>query len=404
MQKLQWLLLMISLSSCVGSFEDGGSPVRLIVSVNPTSSGSIDCKGNALIIPQKPGLVLLDLSRFTGTSSNLECGKFLELTGAPFSTINDAISTPNIYVSLPSKGVVQRFNYQTPNTLLPQSPEFKPGDGSEFCPTQLVVTQETFPNTQRLAVLDNPSNDQNTGCVSSSNRKLRVLVFTIGAAITPPLTPTSNPKEFDISNFNFSSGGVSIAVFNNRLYVLGAEFNGRYRIVRFELSDPTIKISSDLFSLDAKSVSLSVIQNQNRILASFPNDTTGKVLPIVENNGVTPNTVAFGDELRAGTTATDPVIGKTTLIRSGGFSTSSFTLFLRSDNVLFQKASQFVSQNLSSPIDATFPLDNSIWLLSIKSLLKADTRFFPEKPQFDSGIDLTGLNPGNVVWTFDESQ
>jgi hypothetical protein len=409
------LLLMLLISSCTGSFEDSGTPVRLILSVNPSSSKEIACIGQKLTVP-KPGLVLLNPNRFSSTANQAEsCGAFVELPGAPFNAVNGAELTgaPSIFVSIPSQSVIKQFIYkdtvQDPNTLT-QKLEFKytpkeSTDDPAFCPTQLVVSRDN----QRLAVLDNP-NDVSANCGGS--RIPRIVIFNISNA--------SIVTRIDISKVNSfiraDSKEISIALLNNRLYVLG-EFASQYKITSFDLNaaDPNTNsstITSDQsklpptfssFPTNNPKVDLSIVQNV--LLASLSNENGGQVFPIVENT--TLKTIAFGEERRAGSLATDLPIGKTTTVRSNASSSSissNFTLFLRPNNILFQRSTQFATQSIDSPIDATFPADNTIWVLNASRLRKVDTRDFPEKPQFDTGIDLTDLNPGNLVWTLNENQ
>ncbi len=417
------LLLLFLISSCTGSFEDSGTPVRLVFSVNPSLSKEIACIGQNLTVPIKPGLVLLDPNRFSSSSNQIDsCGAFVLLPGIPFNTVNGAEITgiPSIFISIPSQSVIQQFIYKStsntvedPNTLTKKI-EFKYkqkdlNDDPGFCPTQVVVSRDN----QRLAVLDNPNfdnpNDVSADCGGS--RIPRVVVFNISDA--------SVVARIDISKVNnFIAGDskeISIALFNNRVYVLG-QFAGQYKITSFDLNavDPnanTSTITSDQsklpptyssFPTNNPKVDLSVVQNG--LLASLSNDISGQVFPIVED--LTLKTITFGEERKAGSLVSDPFIGKTTLVRVNPNSSSitNFALFLRPDNILFQRTTQFAVQSIDSPLDATFPADSTIWVLNTKRLFKVDTRDFPEKPQFDTGIDLTDLNPGNLVWTLNENQ
>jgi hypothetical protein len=419
-RRLIFVALML-LISCTGSFEDSGTPVRLIFSVNPSSSKDIACIGQTLAVPKSPGLVLLDPNRFASSVNQTDsCGAFVSLLGAPFNTVNGAEITgaPSVFVSIPSQSVVKQFTYlqsanntvQIPNTLT-QKIELKylqkdQNDDPGFCPTQLAISRDN----QRLAVLDNP-NDTQAACVSTDIRLPRIIVFNIANASILARIDISK-----VSNFiDGKSKAISIALLNNnRLYVLG-EFAGQYKITSFDLNatDPN---TTNIFLFDPSKlppsyssfptfnpkVDLSFVQNG--LLASLSNDVSGQVFPIIEDT--TLKTITFGEERKAGSLATDPPIGKTTTVRSNASSasiTSNFTLFLRPDNILFQRSTQFAVQNIISPIDATFPADNTIWVLNTKRLFKLDARDFPEKPQFDTGIDLTDLSPGNLVWTFDEN-
>jgi hypothetical protein len=401
MRTLLFILCILSISSCTGSFEEGGSPVRLIISLNPSRVASIACNGQVLPISQNPGLVLLDLNRLSGTSSTLECGRYFNLDAAPYQTINGAElnNVPSVFVSLPTLSTVQRYSYKNPNILTKQVAEYKylpklASDNPAFCPTQLTVSQD---NTW-LGVLDNPS-DKIPKCDLSNTRLPRIIIFSV--------TNTTLQKEINLSGFIDSTPSeISIAILSNRLYVLGS-FTGKYRIRRYDLgiTDPNTSFITTEFANDnASSVNLSVVKS--RLLVSFKNASDGRLLSVIEDNAVTPNTIRFGDELRAGTTANDPVIGKTNQVRASGLVGANFTLFLRPDNVLFQRDTQFAATNLNLPLDATFPPDNSIWVLNANRLRKVDTRNFPQPPSFDDrpDLDLTGLNPGNVVWVFDENQ
>jgi hypothetical protein len=395
---------LLLLSSCTGSFEEGGSPIRLIISLNPNTTNqvsSIACNGQVLPISQYPGLALLDFNRLSGTSSTLECGSYSKLDAAPYQTINGAElnNVPSVFVSLPTQATVQRYSYKNPNTLTKQVVEYKyipklATDNPNFCPTQLTVSQDNL----LLGVLDN-SSDTIAKCTSNNTRLPRVIIFTIANS--------SLQKEINLSNFiDSTTGEISIAILNNRLYALGS-FTGKYRIRRYELgvTDPNTSFITTEFANDnASSVNLSVVKS--RLLVSFKNASDGRLLSVIEDNNVTPNTIRFGDELRVGTTTNDPLIGKTNQVRAAGSSGANFTLFLRPDNVLFQKDTQFAVTNLNLPLDATFPPDNSIWVLNANRLRKVDTRNFPQPPSFDDrpDLDLTGLNPGNVVWVFDENQ
>lgn len=391
MTKFLILSLAVLLWSCTGSLEDG-SPVRLVVSLNPSSSGNITCKGNVLNLDKLPSLVLLDITRFTGSTSSNPCGTITPLSGAAFQMINGAeTSVPSVFVSIPSQSTVQRFLFQNTaansNTLVQQALQYKPSDNSVFCPTQLAVTQDNL----KLAVLDDPKRG---GCPTLPVRDPRVLIFDLSKS-------TLSFQSIDLKRFDFSSGDISMTVFSNRLYVLGA-FAGAYQVARFDLNapDPSVNpVTSGSFNFAPTDTSVKLNVAQNRVLASFSSNLNGLVVPILEDATQTPP-IRFGDELKTGAAATDQAIGKTNLIRSN----SSFTLFLRPENVLFQQATNFGVASLNTALDATFPPDNSIWVLNANRLQKADTRNFPtDKPQFDSGIDLTGLNPSNVVWTFDEN-
>ena len=404
------LVVVLALSGCTGSLETDSSPVRLVVSINPNATGSVDniaCNGQNLAIPKSPALVVLDTNRFLTNSSN-PCGTITSLTGAAFQTINglEVTGFPSVFVSIPTQSTVKQFTFQNNATPLKERNNFIPAITNGYCPSQLVTGLRTSNELQKLGILDNPYNDINTNCVSSSSKKPRVLVFNVPTIADPPTAPILL-AEIDLSALNFidtNNNPISIAIFNNFLYVLGT-FTGQYRVRRYDLTaaKPSESfITTDFFTATATNAKLTVVQN--RILMSFSDNFTGKVLPLIEDPGVTPNTIRFGDELRAGSTASDPVIGKTTAIRSASPSSSGFTLYLRPDNVLFQQSSQFASSNLTTGIDATFPPDNSIWVLNSNFLFKADTRDFPtQKPRFDAGIDFTGLNPGNVVWVFDEN-
>jgi hypothetical protein len=427
MKKIVLLPILILISSCTGSFEDSGTPVRVVVSVNPDLVKNIPCIGQQLAVSKSPnlvspGLVLLDPNRFSSSVNQVNsCGAFFPLPGVPFDVVNGAetIVSPSVFVSIPSQSVVKQLTYlrsanntvQDPNTLV-QKLEFKytpidSKDDPNFCPTQLAISRDNL----RLVVLDNPNfekpNYNSANC--SAARIPRIIIFNIADG--------SIFKRIDIAKTNLfieaSSKEISIAVLNNRLYVLG-EFATRYKISSFNLlaSDPnTDTITSDgsrlpptfsSFPTNNPKVNLSIVQNG--LLASLSNDDGGQVFPIVED--LTQRTIAFGDERLAGSLAADPPIGKVTTIRSNAFSSSissNFTLYLRPNNILFQRNTQFAAQTISSPIDATFPADNTIWVLNTKRLFKVDTRDFPEKPQFDTGIDFTDLNPGNLVWVLDEN-
>jgi hypothetical protein len=422
------ILVLSSLMACTGSFEDSGTPVRLVLSVNPSSSKEIACIGQKLTVP-KPGLVLLDPNRFSSTTNQTEsCGAFVDLPGVPFNAVNGAELTgaPSIFVSIPSQSVIRQFIYapssnnntvQEPNTLT-QKLEFKytPKDVTDdpaFCPTQLAIIRDnqSSGNNQRLAVLDNP-NDVKDPCGKNTTRLPRIVIFNTSDG--------SIFRRIDISKVNnFINGAskeISIALLNNRLYVLG-EFASQYKITSFDLNaaDPNAienTITSDQsrlpptyssFPTVSSKVNLSLVQNG--LLASLSDNNSGQVFPIVEDT--TLKTIAFGEERRAGSLATDPPLGKTTAVRSNASSpsiSSNFTLFLRPNNILFQRSTQFATQSIDASLDATFPADNTIWVLNASRLRKVDTRDFPEKPQFDTGIDLTDLNPGNLVWTLNENQ
>jgi hypothetical protein len=427
MKKILLLPILILISSCTGSFEDSGTPVRVVVSVNPDLIKNIPCVGQQLAVSKgpnllNPGLVLLDPNRFSSSVNQINsCGAFFPLPGVPFDVINGAepIGSPSVIVSVPSQSVVKQltFAYSKNNTVedpstLAQKLEFKytPLDNTDdpnFCPTQLAVSRDNL----RLAVLDNPNfekpNYNSANC--SATRVPRIIIFNVADG--------SVFKRIDIAKTNLlieaSSKEISIAVLNNRLYVLG-EFAGKYRISSFNLSasDPNVDfIKSDesrlpptfsSFPTNNPRVDLNIVQNG--LLASLSNDNSGQVFPIAED--LTQKTIAFGDERLAGSVATDLPIGKVTTIRSNAFSSSissNFTLYLRPNNILFQRNTQFALQTIASPVDATFPADNTIWVLNTKRLFKVDTRDFPEKPQFDTGIDFSDLNPGNLVWVLDEN-
>ncbi len=424
MRTLLLITFMLLISSCTGSFEDSGTPVRLVVSVNPDLGKNIPCPGQQLEVPLKPGLVLLDPNRFSSSSNQVNsCGAFFPLLGVPFDVVNGAetLGSPSVFVSVPSQSVVKQLTYlhsanntvQDPNKLT-QKLEFKytPIDSKDdpaFCPTQLSISRDN----RYLAVLDNP-NDIDEPCGKNITRAPRVVIYNI--------VDGSIFKRIDITKNNFIDGTskeMSIALLNNRLYVLG-EFGNKFKIssVDFNAVDPNAignSITSDgarlpptfssFPSLTSK-VDLSIVQNG--LLASLSDNNGGQVFPIVED--LTLKTIAFGDERLAGSLATDQPIGKVTTIRSNAFSSSissNFTLYLRPNNILFQRNTQFAVQTIGSPIDATFPADNTIWVLSTilntKRLFKVDTRDFPEKPQFDAGIDFGDLNPGNLVWVLDEN-
>jgi hypothetical protein len=407
MQKKLFIPIVLLISSCTGSFEAGSSPIRLVFSVNPTASVNLACPGSStkLPIPQQPGLVLLDMNQLIGNNPGVPCGAFLSLPGVPLQTISSQESIPSIFVSLPSKGttpnkiqgVVQRFTYTATNTLSLQT-EFKPSDGSNFCPTAIAL------NTTYLAVLDDPNNPF---CVTPNrNNTARILVFNLLNPSNPSIISQTNLLDTPIS------GNVSLSISStNFLYVLGA-FN-QYRINRFDLGNLTISPiqSSFLSGVDSSTTKTDLSIAGGRLLAAFSSnsstDTIGSVLPIVENTSVTPSTISFGEELRAGD-ANNPVIGKTFSIQSNPSDFSSFVLYLRPNNVLFQKNLQFIQSNLSStniPLDATFPPDNSIWLLTTNTLFNADTRNFPSTtPTLNAIVDLSNLNPGNLIWTLDNNQ
>ncbi len=418
MKKFLLLSILILTSSCTGSFEDSGTPVRVVVSVNPDLSKNISCIGQQLEVPKSPGLVLLDPNRFSSSVNQVNsCGAFFPLQGIGFDVVNGAetIGSPSVFVSVPSQSVVKQLTYfrsanntvQVPNTLA-QKLEFKytpidNKDDPDFCPTQLSVSRDN----RFLAVLDNP-NDVNEFCGKNITRLPRVVIFNIADG--------SIFKRIEVSKNNFIDGTskeISISLLNNRLYVLG-EFGSKFRISSFNLlvTDPNLDfIKSDesrlpptfsSFPTNNPKVDLSIVQNG--LLASLSNDNGGQVFPIVED--LTQRTIAFGDERLAGSLATDLPIGKTNTIRSNAFSSSivsNFTLYLRPSNILFQRNTQFAAQTIASPIDATFPADNTIWVLNTKRLFKVDTRDFPEKPQFDTGIDFSDLNPSNLVWVLDEN-
>ncbi len=423
MRKILLISFIFLISSCTGSFEDSGTPVRLVVSVNPDVSKNIPCPGQQLEVPQTPGLVLLDPNRFSSASNQTNsCGAFFPLSGVGFDVVNGAetIVSPSVFVSVPSQSVVKQLTYvhsanntvQDPNTLV-QKLEFKytpidKNDDPAFCPTHLSVSRDN----QYLAVLDNP-NDISKLCGDNTTRLPRVIIFKI--------VDGSIFKRVKVSKNNFIDGTtkeMSIALLNNRLYVLG-EFGNKFRISSFNIlaTDPiTDFIKSDdtklpptfsSFPNPSSKVDLSIVQNSNSqtiLLASLFDNNVGQVFPIVED--LTLKTIAFGDERLSGSLATDLPIGKVTTIRSNAFSSSissNFTLYLRPNNILFQRNTQFAAQTISSPIDATFPADNTIWVLNTTRLFKVDTRDFPEKPQFDTGIDFSDLNPGNLVWVLDEN-
>jgi hypothetical protein len=420
MRRIHLIPLILLISSCTGSFEDSGTPVRVVLSVNPDVSKIIPCPGQQLDVPKTPGLVLLDPNRFSSSSNQVNsCGAFFDLQGIGFDVVNGAetIGSPSLFVSVPNQSAVKQLTYkrsanntvQDPNTLT-QKLEFKytpidSKDDSAFCPTQLSVSRDN----KYLAVLDNP-NDVALPCGENTTSRLpRVVIFNI--------TNGSIFQRIDIAKTNLfidkTSKEISISFLNNRLYVLG-EFAGKYKITSFNLITTDLNldtINSDSsrlpptfssFPTNNPKVDLSIVQNG--LLASLSNDNGGQVFPIIED--LTQKTIAFGDERLAGSLATDQPIGKVTTIRSNAFSSSissNFTLYLRPNNILFQRNTQFAAQTIASPIDATFPADNTIWVLNTKRLFKVDTRDFPEKPQFDTGIDFTDLNPGNLVWVLDEN-
>lgn len=417
------LVPFIFLISCTGSFEDSGTPVRLVLSVNPDIAKNITCTGQQLAVSQAsglvaPGLVLLDPNRFSSSSNQTNsCGAFFALPGVGFDVVNGAetIGSPSVFVSVPSQSVVKQLTYfhsanntvQDPNRLV-QKLEFKytPIDSKDdpaFCPTQLSVSRDNI----YLAVLDNP-NDISKFCGDNTTRLPRVIIFKI--------VDGSIFKRVEVSKNNFIDGTtkeISIALLNNRLYVLG-EFGNKFRVSSFNIlnTDPiTDFIKSDdtklpptfsSFPNPSSKVDLSIVQNG--LLASLSDNNGGQVFPVIED--LTLKTIAFGDERLVGNLATDLPIGKVTTIRSNAFSSSiasNFTLYLRPNNILFQRNTQFAAQTIASPLDATFPADNTIWVLNTARLFKVDTRDFPEKPQFDTGIDFTDLNPGNLVWVLDEN-
>jgi hypothetical protein len=425
MRQLLLIPLILLISSCTGSLEDSGTPVRLVISVNPDSSKTIACTGQQLPVPQSPGLVLLDPNRFSSSSNQINsCGAFFGLPGVSFDVVNGAetIGSPSVFVSVPKLSVVKQLTYfhsanntvQDPNTLV-QKLEFKytPTDSNDdpaFCPTQLSVSRDN----QYLAVLDNP-NDVSKPCGDNLTRVPRVIVFKI--------TDGSIFRRVEISKNNSIDGTskeISISLLNNRLYVLG-EFGSKFRISSFDLNATDINAIVNIIKSDdsklpptfssfpnpSSTVDLSIVQNisgQTILLASLSDNNVGQVFPVVED--LTLKTIAFGDERLAGSLATDLPIGKVTTIRSNAFSSSissNFTLYLRPNNILFQRNTQFATQTITSPLDATFPADNTIWVLNTTQLLKVDTRDFPEKPQFDTEIDFSDLHPSNLVWVLDEN-
>ncbi len=420
MRTLLLIPVILLVSSCTGSFEDSGTPVRLVLSVNPDTAKNIPCTGQQLAVPQNPGLVLLDPNRFSSSSNQVNsCGAFFPLQGVGFDVVNGAetIGSPSVFVSVPSQSVVKQLTYlhsanntvQDPNKLT-QKLEFKytPADKNDdpaFCPTQLSVSKDN----RFLAVLDNP-NDISKLCGDNITRVPRVVVFNIADG--------SIYRRVEISKNNSIDGTskeISIALLNNRLYVLG-EFGSKFRISSFDLNATDINAIANIIKSDdtklpptfssfpnpSSKVDLSIVQNG--LLASLSDNNGGQVFPVIED--LTQKTIAFGDERLAGSLATDLPIGKVTTIRSNAFSSSissNFTLYLRPNNILFQRNTQFAAQNILSPLDATFPADNTIWVLNTTRLFKVDTRDFPEKPQFDTGIDFSDLNPGNLVWVLDEN-
>ena len=90
------LVPFIFLISCTGSFEDSGTPVRLVLSVNPDIAKNISCTGQQLAVSQAsglvaPGLVLLDPNRFSSSSNQVNsCGAFFPLPGVGFDILNGA--------------------------------------------------------------------------------------------------------------------------------------------------------------------------------------------------------------------------------------------------------------------------------------------------------------------------
>jgi hypothetical protein len=409
--KYPTLLLILAVSSllaCTGSLEAGSSPIRLVFSVNPSASVNLACPGSktALPIAQNPGLVLLDMNQLIGNNPTVACGAVLPLAGVPFQTIGGLESTPSIFVSLPSKGAapnktqgaIQRFTYTGTNTLSLKS-EFKPSDGSNFCPTAIAL------NTTYLVALDDPNNQN---CVAQNNNTpARILVFNLSNPSNPSIIANTNLFDIPIS------GNISLSISSsNILYALGA-FTNQYRINRFDLTNLTnAPIQSNFLNgVNATSILTDLSIVGGRLLAAFSsnnlNDTTGSVLPLVENTAVTPLTISFGDELRTGDTSS-PAIGKTFSIQSNSSDPSSFVLYLRPNNVLFQKNSQFAQSSLSStntPLDAIFPPDNSIWLLTTNTLFNTDTRNFPSTaPSLNAIVNLSNLNPGNLVWVLDNNQ
>ncbi len=407
------ILALSGLLACTGSFEAGSSPIRLVFSVNPSQLVNLGCPGSASSLPiaaqpgsvVQPGLVVLDMNQLIGNNPTVPCGAFQSLPGVPFQTIGSQESTPSIFVSLPSKttptktqGVIQRFTYTTANTLSLQT-EFKPSDGSNFCPTAIAL------NTTYLAVLDDPNNPN---CVTPNrDTTARILVFNLSNPSNPSVISQANLLDTPIS------GNVSLGISStNFLYVLGA-FSNQYRINRFDLNNLNNAAiqSSSLSNSNALQTNVDLNLVGGRLLAAFSNtdlnNTTGSVLPIVENTALTPNTISFGDELRTGD-SNSPAIGETFSSQSNPSDPSSFVLYLRPNNVLFQKNAQFVQSNLSStitPLDATFPPDNSIWLLTNNILFNVDTRNFPNTaPSLNTIADLSNLNPGNLVWTLDNNQ
>jgi hypothetical protein len=425
MRRLLLIPFILLVSSCTGSFEDSGTPVRVVVSVNPDAGKNIHCPGQQLTVPQNPGLVLLDPNRFSSSSNQINsCGAFFPLQGVGFDVVNGAetIGSPSVFVSVPKLSVVKQLTYlhsttntvQDPNTLT-EKRDFKytPVDSNDdpaFCPTQLSVSRDN----QYLAVLDNP-NDISNPCGDNITRVPRVIVFKI--------VDGSIYKRVEVSKNNSIDGTskeISIALLNNRLYVLG-EFGNKFRISSFDLNATDINAIANIIKSDdtklpptfssfpnpSSKVDLSIVQGSNSqtiLLASLSDNNVGQVFPVVED--LTLKTIAFGDERLAGSLANDLPIGKVTTIRSNAFSSSissNFTLYLRPNNILFQRNTQFAAQTKDSPIDATFPADNTIWVLNTVGLFKVDTRDFPEKPQFDTGIDLSELNPRNLVWVLDEN-
>jgi hypothetical protein len=402
-----FLVALSSLLACTGSFEAGSSPIRLVFSVNPSQLVNLRCPGSASSLPiaAQPGLVILDMNQLIANNPTVACGAFLGLSGVPFQTISSQESTPSIFVSLPSKttptntqGVVQRFTYTSTNTLSIQT-EFKPSDGSNFCPTAIAL------NTTYLAVLDDPNNPN---CLTpNQNSTARILVFNLSNPSNSRVISQANLLDTPIS------GNVSLSISSgNFLYVLGA-FSNQYQINRFDLSNLNNAAiqSTPLSNSNALQTNVDLNIVGGRLLAAFsntdPNNNTGSVLPVIENTAVTPNTISFGDELRTGDT-NSPAIGETFSSQSNPSDPSSFVLYLRPSNVLFQKNSQFAQSPLSStytPLDATFPADNSVWLLTNNGLFNVDTRNFPSTaPSLNLIADLNNLNPGNLVWTLDNNQ
>ena len=388
---VQWLLGLLMLSACTGSFE-GNPNLKLVIPLRGTAAVTVVCNG----VPQTvtaPGLLLASSDALTNSGvTNAGCS-LQATTSQPYDVIG-TVTGGAVFVSLPAQGAIQRL---TP-TLTP-APAFAQTAIPNFCPTRLALS----PDETKLVALDDPT-DPLSNCVNTTARGSRIAVFD---AVTGALLPGGLFVVASETDRRF--GQIAFALDNTSLIVL-EPFVSTYRLERYTLanlaalplqSPPLTGFSSSGDAVDVARIggggfAVSIGGGNGQTLNVVLQDTQSN--PVVQFGAVV-NVVLQTDQPRA--------IGPANRIVNNRVADNSLTAYLTNNGLLLKRDSQASSARVIdaarvslTALDVVFPPDGFIWALTGSSLQRLDPFTFPNVP-IVSSASLSGGSALALAWVIE---